>query len=144
MWAAEGKTERASEKRGIENPFIRFFALSLFLRNDDLSPLDLLFLTQCMRNLCLCTCVCVCLCACVCESACLCPLRDIRPLKAAVLNEMKLLDYACLAHAHAPTHTHTHQKFIRSSCLNLPDKTALFMSTHKVLDLEPNGNKRRG
>ena len=60
MWAAEGKTEGAGEKRGIENPFIRFFRLSLFLHNDDLSPMDLLFLTQCMRNMCVFACLCAC------------------------------------------------------------------------------------
>lgn len=74
----------------IETPFIRFFflsiyILSLFLHNDDLSPLDFLFLIRCAY-------VCVCVSARVCVL--LCPLRDFRSLQAAGLNETKLLHYS--------------------------------------------------
>lgn len=90
--------ERKSESgmKRIENSFIPVFKkkyiLSLFLHNDDLRPLDFLFLS-------------VCLCA-----SLLRPLRDSQPLQTG-----------SRAHAHTHTNTQTHM-FIRSSCLSFQTK----------------------
>lgn len=109
----EKKRVRDGENRDPFHSF--FFILSLFLHNDDLSPLDFLFLTLC---------VCVVWCGVLdyCVYVCFC-VHYVTYGHYSLLVKVKWNSLTI-----PQTHTHT-QTFIRSSCLKLSNKTLLFTHT---------------
>ena len=151
-WAGERKSERGMER--IETPFIRFFLyiLSLFLHNDDLSPLDFLFLTLCVS-------VCVCTRAHVCGARLLCvyyvcfwghyvTYSHYRLLVKVKWNSSRTHTHThkygharTHIHTRAHTYTNTYATFIRSSRRKLFQTKPYCSHTPKVLILDPAVNK---